>query len=91
MTLDDIVDLVGSFEPVVSPLGGLYTGAEVDVTFTITNVDADANDLGSANGAWVDRFCLDLDGHDGDAVERPRFSQRLHRGYPRRHPYQCFR
>lgn len=73
----DLPDLVGSFEPVVSPLGGLYTGAEVDVTFTITNVDADANDLGSANGAWVDRFWLSFDttiqpGIDTLAFEVPR-------------------
>lgn len=54
-------DLVGSFAPVTSPLGALFVNTEVDVSWTVTNVDADLNGLGSANGAWADRFWLSFD------------------------------
>lgn len=61
VTQPDLPDLVGSFTPVTSPLGALYTNAKVDVSWLVTNVDADANGLGSANGMWVDRFWLSFD------------------------------
>ena len=61
VTQPDLPDLVGSFMPVTSPLGALYTNAKVDVSWLVTNVDGDANGLGSANGMWVDRFWLSFD------------------------------
>lgn len=57
----DLPDLLGSFSPVTSPLGALYTNDEVELDWLVTNVDADANGLGSANGAWRERFYFSFD------------------------------
>ncbi|MDF1800694.1 MAG: hypothetical protein P1V81_16075 [Planctomycetota bacterium] len=61
VTQTDLPDLVGAFDPVTSPLGALFTGDEVEVTWTVTNADPDANGLGSMAGASLQRLWLSLD------------------------------
>jgi len=61
VTQPDLPDLVGSFQTVTSPLGALYTDTSVTVDWAVTNNDADANGLGSANGMWRERFWLSFD------------------------------
>ncbi len=57
----DLPDLVGSFEPVTSPLGALYINSAVDLNWLVTNDDADVNGLGSANGPIHTQFWYSID------------------------------
>jgi hypothetical protein len=61
VTQPDLPDLVGSFEPVTSPLGALYTNSTVDLQWLVTNADTNANGLGTANGPVQTRFWYSID------------------------------